>query len=504
MPTVAKKGLSRVWVLDGGAGPTVSPQLLAWAAAQAPEKNFGDITRIEVPSSTERGQYDAVDEFQSGEENATFSVMLRYPLEPSLIKKIADKKCVVDLQVHEGKCTDPRDFLHGWETAKIIVFENAHITTYSTSELGSMVSDDEGTIDETIEVSARYFYEIGPVNFAERAKSEVTNEVISVVVCDSPSCGDCDDPSDGCQKVYYVTAPAGTSPGLLPEVGVSADGLTTIAQESPITTLAIGENPDDSACVGDNLVVVSNDSLSLHYAALDDLQDGTETWAEVTTGFVAAKGPNAIDSYDPFDTWIVGDGGYVYFSSDPTSGVEVQDAGVATVQNLLDVDAFTTQIVVAVGASNAVIYTLNGGETWQSVTGPAVGVTLNCVAVRGEKEWWIGTANGKIYYTKDRGDHWTEKTFPGSGTGNVYDIIWASNTVGWASHSTATPSGRILRTIDGGNQWKVEPDGTSTLTTNDKINSLAVCKKDVNTLYAGGLADNGADGILLKGSTSYV
>jgi hypothetical protein len=503
MPTVMKKGLSRLWVFDGGAGPTVSPQLLAMAATGAAEKNYGDITRVEIPSPTERGAYDVVDEFQSGEENATLAAVLRYTLEPSLMKKIADKKCVVDLQVHMGKCTDVRDFLHGWESGKIAVFERAHITTHSTSELGSMVSDDEGVVDENIEISASVYYEIGPMNYAERAKSEVTNEVIAIVVCDSPSCGDCDSPSDGCQKVFYVSAPAGTSPGLLAEVGASNDGITTIAHESPISTLAIGENPTGAACVGDNLVVISNASLSLHYADQGDLIDGTETWTEVTTGFVVAHGPNAIDSYSPFDTWIVGDGGYIYFTADPTSGVEVQDAGVATTENLKSVDAFTTEIVVSVGVNNAVVFTLNGGETWQSVVGPAVGVTLNVVEIRGEKEWWIGTADGKIYYTKDRGDHWT-LSFTQTGAGNIWDIKWASNTVGFASGANSTPNGRVYRTIDGGKQWKVQPDSSSSLTTSDKIGTLAVCKKDVNTLYAGGLADNGGDGVLLKGSTSYV
>jgi hypothetical protein len=503
MATVAKKGLSRVWAFDGGAGPTVAPALLALAAAQAIEKNYGDITRVEVPSSTERGAYDVVDEFQSGEENATFSTMLRYTLEPSLMKKISDKKCLLDLQIHIGKCTDPRDFLHGWESGKIVVLERAHVTTHSTSEIGSMVSDDEGVIDETVEISASNYYEIGPMNYAERAAGNVTNEVIAIVVCDSPSCGDCDDPSDGCQKVYYITGPAGTSPGLLPEVGVSGDGLSTVSHETPISTLAIGENPTGAACVSDNLVVTSNASLSLHYADLDDLQDGTATWAEVATGFVAAKGPNAIDSYSPFDTWIVGDGGYIYFTDDPTSGVEVQDAGTATSQNLNAVDAFSTQIVVAVGDSNAVVFTLNGGQTWQSVVGPAVGVDLLTVAIRGEKEWWVGTADGKIYYTKDRGDHWT-LSYTQTGGGNIYKIIWASNTVGFAAGANSTPNGRVYRSIDGGNSWKIQPDSTSTLTTSDKIGTLAVCKKDVNTLYAGGLADNGGDGIILKGSTSYV
>jgi hypothetical protein len=35
---------------------------------------------------------------------------------------------------------------------------------------------------------------------------------------------------------------------------------------------------------------------------------------------------------------------------------------------------------------------------------------------------------------------------------------------------------------------------------NDQINSLATCYHEANVVYAGGLAGDGADGIILKGA----
>jgi len=249
--------------------------------------------------------------------------------------------------------------------------------------------------------------------------------------------------------------------------------------------------------------VVSEDTESLHYAYKEDILDGTETWVEVTTGFVASRGPRAISSADPRNTWIVGAGGYVYYTEDPTSGVEVQSAGATTAQDLNDVDAFNSQVVVAVGNSNAVIYTTNGGASWSSVTGPAVGVNLTVVSCRSEKEWWVGTANGRLYVTVDQGSHWTEISFPGNGSGEIKDMVWASNTVGFMAHKTSTPTGRILRTISGGNSWFVVPEGAGSIPANRSINALAVCHKEVNVLYAAGLASGGADGIIIKGSATY-
>jgi photosystem II stability/assembly factor-like uncharacterized protein len=325
--------------------------------------------------------------------------------------------------------------------------------------------------------------------------------VVDVVVCDSISCGDCDDPSDGCQKVYAVCRPVAGSPGILPEVIYSADGLTT-AGDTDIDTLAATDVPTGATCVGSNIIVVSNDDNALHWADRDAILAGTETWIRVGTGFVGAGSPYAISCASPRDTWIVGDAGYVYFTTDPTDSVTVQDAGVATAQNLRAVHAYNTDLVIAVGAANAIIYTENGGDTWASLTGPAPGVVLNCVFAVSETIWWVGTAGGRLYYTTDQGQNWTEKTFPGSGSGEVRDIVFVNQTVGFMAHDTTTPAGRIFRTVSGGNSWYILPEGIGTLPANDRVNALAVCENEPNIVYGGGLADDAADGFLVKGSPS--
>jgi len=493
-----QRGLSRIFTIENQAGPDNVPFYHSWGAAGAIEQPVGDVTRQEAPSMTEYGAFDVVGEIPGAIENATTTLMLKDRMAASEVLKFAQRRCPFDIQIHQGRCTDPRDFDEGWD--KIRVFERARATTYSTDEVGSLTSGDNDEVTEELEVSATNYYEILPMNFAERATAEVTNEIIAIAVCDRPDCGDCGEASSGCSKVFAISGPASSSPGLAAEVIFTADAFTT-AGDTPISTLAAGQDPDDGTCVGSNLVVVSNavTDFGIHYAPSADILDGTETWTKVTTGLVAAHYPTAISSASPRDTWIVGDGGYVYFATDPTNGVEVQDAGVATTENLVDVDAFSTKIVVAVGANNAVIHTENG-ETWAAVTGPAPGVALNCVAIRKDKEWWVGAANGNLYYTKDAGQHWFTKAFPGSGSGSVKAVIFASDTVGFMAHQTAATVGRILRTISGGNTWYVSPEGTANIPDNDSINDIAVCQDEVNIIYAGGLGANAADGIIIKGS----
>jgi len=340
-------------------------------------------------------------------------------------------------------------------------------------------------------------YEIGKLTATEIAASSITREIIAVAVCDQAGCGgSCGTATDGCQKVFMVSVSAGGSPGLTPDVVYTSNGFSTIGV-SHINSLALTESPDDAACVGDNLVVVSGGagaSDSLHYAAITDILAGsTNIWTEVTTGFVASKGPQAIWSIGPNETWMAGAGGYIYFTSDPTGGVSVQDAGVATSQDLNDIHILDSTHGVAVGASNAVVRTTDG-STWGAKTGPAVGIALNAVWMKSADIWLVGTAGGALYYTADGGTSWTAIGLGGS-PAVIDDIYFVNQTVGYVAFHTSAPAGKIYRTIDGGHSWYALPESGS-MPANDKVNALRACA--VNTVYGGGLADNGTDGFGVK------
>jgi len=199
------------------------------------------------------------------------------------------------------------------------------------------------------------------------------------------------------------------------------------------------------------------------------------------------------------EIWLCGRGGYIYKCTDVTSQVTVADAGLVTVQNLNMIRS-QGQVIVAVGASNAVAVSKNGGVTWQAVTGPAVGVDLNCVWVYSTKLWFVGTAGGALYYTKDEGATWTSIAFAGSGAGQVRDVVFSTAEVGYMAHSTATPAGRIFRTRDGGNTWKITSGYlTGSIPANDYVSRLAVCV-DPNFVFGGGLGDNATDGVVVLGN----
>jgi photosystem II stability/assembly factor-like uncharacterized protein len=107
-----------------------------------------------------------------------------------------------------------------------------------------------------------------------------------------------------------------------------------------------------------------------------------------------------------------------------------------------------------------------------------------------------------MYYTLNQGVTWTEKTFSGSGAGSVRDIVFSTDSVGFMTHSTAVPHGRIFRTIDGGQSWKLIPEKTGSMPANDYFNALAYCTTNANLVYGVGLADDGSDGIIIVGQAA--
>lgn len=498
----AKTSASRVFLIEGRARGDHSPAYKSCMRAGPMEKGFGDISDIECPDSEVYGQFDKIGEIQETDERPTSNVMARYAAdEESDLLRIGKKRCSLDVHYHFGSCTNAREFN---VFTKAVIFENVRFTNYSTDDLGALGSDENAVVNETADLNAEEVYEVLPLGFAERGGDTVTVEVVDVVICDSPSCGDCDDESDGCETIFAVTVASAGSSGTAPDVVYSADKGATWAA-SDVNSLLPAEDANALACVGDYVVVVSNDSNSLHYATKTDVLGAVlNPWTEVTTGFVASSEPNDIWSVGSY-AFIVGDGGYVYGCSDPTAGVSVLDAGVATTEDLYAVHAIDDEFAVAVGDSDTIIYTKNQ-STWQdadAVTGS--GEDLRAVWLISKKIWWVGTASGTLWYTMDGGQTWTQSTLPGASWDEITDIAFATQSVGYVAANKSTTRGYILRTFSGGGGtpplggWIVLPEYVGTMPLADDFNAIAACAHDPNFVVGVGLGDNGTDGIIVVG-----
>lgn len=494
--TIAKTANTRVFIIDGRARPDHAPVYHSCIRMMGLTQGYGDIERIECPDPYNYGKFIEKAQIRGATERPTTSLEGRYPQDAlSTLMTLARKGCAFDAQLHFGACQDPSSFN---EYDKALLFEDASLTSYNTDDLGALASGDNAGINETGDLSGADAYEVVPLSVTNKTPVLVVNEVLDVVICDNISCGDCETQSDGCEKIYGITVYAGGSPDTKADFVYSIDGGNNwfVHDIDSLTS----ENPSAVDCLGDYVVVVSNDSGSLHYALKSEMDGITDpTWTEVTTGFVTGGEPNDIWSTGSY-AFIVGDGGYVYGSSDATSGVDVLDAGVAETDNLLCVHGTSASFAIAGGQNGALIFSADG-ELWgASPTSPVgVGTSILTCWAKTSSEWFVGCSNGRLYYTLNQGVTWTEKAFPGSGAGVVYDIVFSSDSVGYLAHASATPRGRILRSIDGGYSWKLIPEKTGTMPANDRFNALAYCTDDVNLVVGVGLADDATDGFIVVG-----
>jgi photosystem II stability/assembly factor-like uncharacterized protein len=411
----------------------------------------------------------------------------------SELLELARKRCPVDVQVHFGSCTNPKVFS---TFTKALVWENVSLTNYSTEDLGALSSDENAAIMETSDISIGNFYEVLQLTVQERASTLVTNQLVDAIICDLRTCGECGTFSDGCYKAFVLQGGILGSPGTAPDVLWTDDKGKTWASDE-ITSMISTEVANAITCLGDYVFVVSNATNSLHYKEKADILDGTPgLWSEVTTGFVLGGEPNDVWSVG-IGAYIAGDGGYVYYTTDPTLGVTVLDAGEATTNDLVAIHALSDELAVAVGDADTIVYTTNR-VSWVLATATGGGGELLGVWMRSETEWWVVDDNGDVWYTLNSGVSWTEKTIPGIGITALYNIQFASDSVGYIS-GVANGAGALWRTYDGGYSWVKLPEGTGTLPgSSTQMTAIASCIHDVNYLVAVG-KDVTNDGVLLVG-----
>jgi hypothetical protein len=486
---------TRVWYVEGGVHPSRSPEMLALGKFSTdPSQNIGEETRITAPDPNNFERDVEVGTVRGSEERATLGIGIRSTAQASILIGWKNKRCRVDLFALSGRCGNPQDFTEGGE--KWVYFPDGKISNHAYENFGAYGLDENNPTNEMVDMTSQEYFEFLNMRQEQIGSAYTTRLIYTVDVYKGNDCEDCPDP---CDRILASMAGVGATPGTQPVLLYSGDGGTDFSSET-ISTMHSNETVADGAVIGGDIVYISPESNSIHWTNIELLYVGSNTWSEVISGFVAAKAPRAMSSADARHTWIVGDGGYVYFAVNHRVGVTVQDAGVATTQHLQAVHALDTENVLAVGNSNAVIYTTNGGTSWQSVTGPAVGVNLGACWMWDPTTWFVGEGaggTGKLWLTTNSGVTWTQVGLPSSYV-RIYKIKFITEAEGYLIASDGSQS-YVLRTITAGNEWVVLPQGKSaTAVDNTYLTDLDVCSKYANTAFAAGLAPNGTAGIILK------
>lgn len=485
----------RVWYVEGGVHPTRSPELLALGKISTdPSKTIGEDTKITAPDPNSFNRDVSVGSVQAADERATLSVGIRSTAQASILQRWKNRGCRVDIFALSGQCGNPQDFTEGGE--KWTYFPDGRIGSHGFENFGAFGRDENNPSNEMVDMTSEDYWELLNMGQEQIGSATTIREIYTVDVYTGNECENCPDP---CDRVLAVMAGTDATPGTQPILLYSDDGGETFSQQT-IDTLFSNEDVPDAEIIGGDFVIITNTGNEMHYTDIELLYDGTNTWNQVDSGFVVAKGPNAISSADARHTWIVGDGGYIYFAKNHKVGVTVQDAGAATTQNLNAVHAHSAEYVLTVGNSNAVIYTINGGTSWKTATGPSVGVNLGACWMWDTDTWLVGEGaggNGKLWLTTNQGKTWTEVGMPAT-YDRIYKIQFVSEAEGYIL-AHAGGQTYVLRTITAGNEWVTLPQGKRAVPVdNTYLTDLAVCSKFSNTAFAAGLADDGSAGTILK------
>lgn len=494
---VVVRGDVRVFFLEGDGDPECKVTYEGFAIVTRPAAAFGDITNIYAPDPTQRRRYRVIAKTSGAETPPEMPIQDIYKYALSKWLRLGKMKCDHGLQAHMGQCSIPTDYEGGY--TKILALEKARIRSWGLDgNLGSLNPNDEGTVNEDVPFAGEAMYEIKKFDaFARLGAATITRPLTDGVIADSVSCGgECGFGSDGCSIIAVVSSNSGAA---IPTLYFTDDGGSTVGSTA-VDTLLATENTSGVGFDGSNIFVLSSASDGIHYAPLADILDATETWSKVGTasGFVATKGPVASYVAGPRDIFLAGLGGYVYKANNIASGVEVLEAGNATVEDLNDIAGIDDMHVVAVGNDNSVIISVDG-ETFSAITGPIATVNLNRVWMVNRNKFFIAGANGKLYYTKNGGNSWKTSGFAGDTAGAVNDIVMVTAQVGFMAHTTAGNVGRIFKTINGGATWVILPEsaGGPAVPAHRVIRRLLPC--DQNTFYAVGTDAAGTSGMLFKG-----
>jgi photosystem II stability/assembly factor-like uncharacterized protein len=468
----------------------------------------GKIDPIWVQDPARQGKYRLVGQKISPPDLAKATLTL-YEKHGAIPRALGSNGCQFNLYDAAGSCRDLSDFLGGW-TDYVLIYSGARVTTKDLGDRGGFDSDNQ--IKDVLTLELADIYPIGGLSFGDNAKTLVDLEVIDVVYGSTPRCGNCGPEDDGTQRVYAIVKSSGAgSPGLPAEIIYTTDGGITW-NEANITGMGANEDPQAIEVVGNYLVILSKTAYSAttggyYYAAIDPDTGIPGTWTKVTSGFVANKSPNDLYVVSPREVWICGDGGYIYKASDITTGVSVINAGIATTQNLNRIDGID-ECIVSAGMAGAIIKSVNRGLTWAATTSTPNGLEVKALEVVDRNIYWVGGLNAYLSVTLNGGATWTEKTFTGCHSGNIYDIRFPTPDVGYFSYASITPTASLFASWDGGNSWTKTAPRVVNWPVCNKINRVdtprfgAASDVAANNIIAGGLSASGSDGILLLGIAS--
>lgn len=480
--------MGSLWVQPSG--PNTTPYYLGCHGIDDITEPFGDISVTRCPDPSRPGSWKIVLSSREPADRPTFSIS-------TLVGKVADYlegiKCPAAVYVKQADCGRKDLFLN---YQRFVVLPDALISERTQSNLASRDTADPA--EQSFSFSSDDVIEIYPLLGATQTTTEA-NDLTDISFCNSFQCrSDCGPFTEEC-VVGFITTEAGAA--------VTANVLYT--DDGGVTWTASAADPFDADVDLSTVVcfeytkdvtrvIVGRGTLDGGAASVSYSDNNGTTWVEVdlpgsaNDDFLPWNG--SLFALDLYHVWAGTDDGLIYFSDD--GGVTWEQQSSTSAAAINSVRFIDKNYGIFVGAGNMVYSTEDGGDHWTNIGGPAAeaGIAAMACDIIDSNFWWVGYADGNLYYTMDGGTNWYERVFAITGAATIdriNDIKFIDDQVGYMAtlytDGAAAKYGALMRTFDGGFNW--EAYRTSDVTTDfdtDETGLAAVWPCTHNKAFAVG------------------
>lgn len=449
-------------------GPNTDVYYLGCYDLDEVEESFGEITLLQCFDET--GQYVTRGFTESAPEPISVTLGTWTGKRREYLEQIV---CPAALYA-QLRCDGRADLFDNWERG--IALDLAKITSRTLTDWVRRNEESDGAMSsftgQALPPIQDFFALEG--NRVSAAELGAMNNIVFYSDLSCPGAG-CGSPTTKCQYGVITTDALAGSASAVANVMWTTDGATFTAgaadpfgaDEDVVGLVAVPLNRTTTR------IIVGRGSTDVAAPAeIAYTDDSGTTWTVVNVGSTNGQFFNdsgALFAIDKSKIFAVTTGGYIYESNDAGASWTARESGVIGVGAYNAVwfkDRFTG---IAVGVSDLIAKTIDGGRTWSAATSPASGVNLTTVNYNG-LYWWIGTSNGRFYYSNNDGTTWTRRQgFTGDGLGAMDSIRFLNKYIGFASQ-TITSVGYVLYTRDGGRNWN-----RLTVQANAGLNDLFVC-----------------------------
>lgn len=476
--------------LWGQDGPNTPVEFLGCHAISSVTKPKGSNTLNHCSDPVQPGKYIVSSKTKAPPGLVTYSISTKMY---KLFDFLENKKCPITIHAQVVSCA-PKNAFFNWERS--FVFPNSDNVQEGISDLLTM--DAENEVMMSFDMEADDMLRIAPLRLGRDLDIAETQALNSIFACDVDVCtGTCGSAHEQCDTMYAVSDAVSASASGKANLWIMANNAWTVAAADPFAT---SENIIGGACFAINrltrrvLVFRGTTSVSQPVkAAYTD--NGGATWTSVNVGSTNAEfviSAKAIAALDQNNIWVGTNLGRIYFSNDAGSSFTVQENQGIQSAAWNWIEMLDERNGFAGGAADVIAVTVDGGQVWSQVNATGSGGDITSGSAIDLNNFWVGTDDGKLFYTTDAGVTWHQRIgFEGSGVGVVDDMLFIDSQIGFISMRNGSNQSTILTTRTGGYNW--EPLVTPT---NAGLNRLLAC--GLNKIYAVGEASGGKP-VIYKG-----